>query len=368
MSPLRVSPFSFVVRPHAPMPHKKVIEMLLEPLTHASEYSDWDLCLAHFLRSIHDKSHSFDSLYSYSYNLYRFFSREPTKHPENYTSSDIDDYIHTPTQKKPPGPPSVSTMNNRRVALASFYRYAATYTISGEDGSPVPLLRTPSPLLNIHAGKATRHHLALSADEVQRFFAVIPKDSVLGLRDRAIFLFFFWTARRRSEVARLCWRDIERAVIVDEHGNRAQGWVYHFVGKGKAGERDSAELPLPAKEALDAYLIKAGRMDIMQPETPLFVSRNWGGARLNRDAMSSHAMYQCFKKYCKKAGLDPQRFSLHSWRHTSVQQRYAAGSDIREIQKLLRHASLQTTDVYLRVLMGTSDPGAHLLEKRFRDL
>jgi hypothetical protein len=78
--------------------------------------------------------------------------------------------------------------------------------------------------------------------------------TVKGLRDRAIFLLYFWTARRREEIARLHWGDIEQATIVDEFGGRKQGWRYRFYGKVKGGQQDMAELPMPAKIAIDRYL------------------------------------------------------------------------------------------------------------------
>ena len=53
------------------------------------------------------------------------------------------------------------------------------------------------------------------------------------------------------------------------------------------------------------------------------------------------------------------------WRHTAALQRYAAGEDIRSLQRLLRHSNIATTDIYVRGLVGSADPGARLLEDRF---
>jgi integrase len=200
---------------------------------------------------------------------------------------------------------------------------------------------------------------------------------VQGLRDRAIFLLYFWTARRREEIARLRWGDLEQGVIVEEGGKRRQGWRYRFHGKGKGGQEDIAELPTPAKIAIDRYLTAARRIKTIQPHDPLFIAIGpaQGGGKPgvtlppdNHTPLTSSAIAKALKKYARIAGVDAERLSIHSWRHTATQQRYAAGEDVRSLQRLLRHSNIATTDIYLRELMGTADPGASLLEDRFAHL
>ncbi len=73
------------------------------------------------------------------------------------------------------------------------------------------------------------------------------------------------------------------------------------------------------------------------------------------------------KKYAKAAHLD-ERVHIHSWRHMAALRRYEAGEDMRSLQRLLRHSNLSTTDIYLRGIIGTADPGASLLEACFAHL
>ena len=88
------------------------------------------------------------------------------------------------------------------------------------DGRPRPLMQTPSPTLGLRHRRPDRSYRAFTDEELDRFFEVIPTDTVKGLRDRAIFLLYFWTARRREEIARLRWGDIEQGIIVEEGGKR----------------------------------------------------------------------------------------------------------------------------------------------------
>jgi site-specific recombinase XerD len=347
------------------------------------EAPPWERCFAQFLRQLYDRSRSEKSVRDYRRTLIAFFSSSAQggspKHPEDYTREDVEDFLHRPSSssRNKGQPPSVATMNQRLAILSSFYAFASTFTITGLDGRPQVLLQRPTPTLGLHHKRPDRTYRAFSEDELDRFFSVIPTDTVKGLRDRAIFLLYFWTARRREEIARLRWGDIEQATIADERGGRRQGWRYRFYGKGKRGQQDVAELPLPAKVAIDRYLTAARRINKMRPEAPLFVAigpEQGGGKRgvtLPPDdltPLTSHAIAYALKQYASLAGIDAERLSIHSWRHTSAQQRYEAGEDVRSLQRLLRHSNIATTDIYVRGLVGTADPGASLLEERFARL
>jgi site-specific recombinase XerD len=347
------------------------------------EAPPWERCLAHFLRQLYERSRSEKSVRDYRRTLLTFFSASahggPPKHPEDYTREDVEDFLHRPsTSSRNRGAvPSTATMNQRLAILSSFYRFAATFTVPGPDGRPRPLLQTPSPTLGLRHKRPDRSYRAFSDEELDRFFDVIPTDTVKGLRDRAIFLLYFWTARRREEIARLRWGDIEQTTFVDEKGQRRQGWRYRFYGKGKRGEEDMAELPVPAKLAIDRYLVAARRMKAMRPEDPLFVAIGpvqGGGKRGvtlppdDHTPLTSRAIAHALKQYARQADIDASRLSIHSWRHTAAHQRYQAGEDVRSLQRLLRHSNIATTDIYIRGLVGTADPGASLLEGRFAHL
>lgn len=347
------------------------------------EASPWERCFAQFLRHLYDRSRSEKSVRDYRRTLIAFFASSAQggspRHPEDYTREDVEDFLHRPSasSRNRGQPPAVATMNQRLAILSSFYAFASTFTITGSDGRPQVLLQRPSPTLGLRHTRPDRTYRAFSEDELDRFFSVIPTDTIKGLRDRAIFLLYFWTARRREEIARLRWGDIERATIADEHGGRKQGWRYRFYGKGKRGQQDMAELPLPAKVAIDRYLSAARRINTMRPEDPLFVAigpEQGGGKRGvtlppdDHSPLTSHAIAYALKKYASLAGIDARRLTIHSWRHTSAQQRYEAGEDVRSLQRLLRHSNIATTDIYVRGLIGTADPGASLLEGRFGHL
>jgi integrase len=317
--------------------------------------ANWQSCIAAFLSHIEDVSGSTHSRLRYAYVLRSFF----TRNPDEMTRSDVQSFLDAPsTSNRNYGSPvSPATRNNRLMVLNSFYKFAATYEI-GSDA----LLETKPPTFGLRYLKVGISPHALTADELDRFFAVIDKGTIRGLRDRALFLTFFWTGRRRSEIARLTWSDLEQGVIVEPDGTRRAGVIYHYVSKGRSRETQTAEMPMLAYDALLLYLGYSHRLRNMSPDTPLFVS-----IRRPYHALPGDRCNTLFKFYCALADLSPH-YSLHSLRHTASRLRYEAGSSIQDIQVFLGHASIATTDRYLKRLVGIADPGAALLEQRFGHL
>lgn len=300
----------------------------------------------------------------------RFFS-DSARNPDQYSQSEVEAFVSQPSygSYRPGEQVSIGTVNQRLAILSSFYRFASTYSVLDEsDGQPVFLLERPAPTLGLSYGKPARHYKAFSYDEMTKFFSVIPTDTVQGLRDRAVFLLFFWSARRRSEIARLKWGDLEQTVFLDADGARRPGWLYRFYGKGRSTQQDSAEMPGEAMLALLRYLEASGRLATMQPESPLFLSLppprggNWHNSNKQ---LAGASMNRRLKFYAQQAGLDVQRLTLHSWRHTAARERHAAGSDVLEIMRLLRHSSLRMTQEYLHILSGEANHGAKLLREKF---
>jgi len=70
---------------------------------------------------------------------------------------------------------------------------------------------------------------------------------------------------------------------------------------------------------------------------------HWAGRPLSRIFL-----WALVKKYCKRAGL-PSTVSPHTLRHSFATHMLDAGADIRGVQELLGHRSLNTTQVYTHV-------------------
>ena len=68
-----------------------------------------------------------------------------------------------------------------------------------------------------------------------------------------------------------------------------------------------------------------------------------------RKRMSTDAVHAMVKKTLKIAGLDPTKYSSHKLRHTAATLMLSNGVDVRTLQEVLGHDSLNTTQIYTHV-------------------
>lgn len=173
----------------------------------------------------------------------------------------------------------------------------------------------------------------LSDDEIERALRTIPLGDRAGLRDRAMLEVLYSSGVRRVELVGLDVADLDpiRRVLRVRHGKggrtrlvplgaRAATWVQRYVECMRPRQlRDAAE---PA----------------------LFLSRR--GRRLGAKAVTAR-MHACLRA----AGITKPG-SCHIIRHSVATLMHDAGADIRDLQALLGHAMLTSTQIYTRVSMA----------------
>lgn len=117
-----------------------------------------------------------------------------------------------------------------------------------------------------------------------------------------------------------------------------------IVRRGKGGKERSVHIGEPLRRHLLEFL--EWKKLVGEPtgaEDYLFLSPRGG-------PLTRQAVWLMFKRYAKKAGL-PERFTIHSCRHTYASLLYRASRyNLRLVQKQLGHASIRTTQVYADVL------------------
>lgn len=332
----------------------------------------WEQCLAAFLQEKYARSQSEATVAAYRSMLNLFFIRLH-KSPELATHEDVVSFMLMPTcgRTQHGTPPSASTKNQRLQAVHLFYAFAARYKVIDGYGKPYKLFTGDNPAEGLRHSKVLRHPKALTDQEVTRLFSVIPRDTVAGKRDLALFTMYLYSARRRSEVLGLKFGDISWESVTDENGVSRQAWIYRYAFKGSGGQMTTAELPLLAKLAIDDYLAASGRMPLA-PDDYIFVGSVSPRGCPPLDPykpLTGRAVTHRLKLYAELAGLDPRRFHVHAWRHTSSVLHYQAEHDVLKLMRLLGHMSLNTTQIYLQsLLVATSDDGAWLITERFGHL
>jgi site-specific recombinase XerD len=158
-----------------------------------------------------------------------------------------------------------------------------------------------------------------------------------GLRDRAMFATLLGCGLRRSELANLTMKHVQQ---------RDNRWcIVDLVGKH--GRVPTIPMPAWVKNAIDAWTAEAAVADghLFRP-----VNR---GDQVRGMRMSEKVVWQILKTYVAAAGLPD--IAPHDLRRTTAKLCRAAGGELEQIQMLLGHSSVQTTERYL----GTKQDLAH---------
>jgi len=219
-------------------------------------------------------------------------------------------------------PYSLSAQGNFLIPVKCLYRflYRGNY-----------LLTDPAAQVALPRQEKRLPRLILKRPEVLKLLARVSRARApRPLRDRAILETLYATGIRVSELAHLTLYDVD----TEERTLR--------VREGKGGKDRNVPLTRTAASAIDAY-VRAGRPKILNGKRSphLFVADR--GGYLHR-ALAS----QIVRGWAKKTGLK-WRVTPHTFRHAVATHLLKGGADIRQIQVLLGHESLSTTERYTRV-------------------
>jgi integrase len=163
-----------------------------------------------------------------------------------------------------------------------------------------------------------------------------------GNEHEALFTLAITTGMRQGELQALRWEDIDfdnstvqvrRTVVYLAH----EGY-HENEPKSRAGRRT---IPL-TQQTLDALRFHKKRQDSTDEDSLVFCGRGQGGY------LSSTGMRLAFDRILEDAGLPHIRF--HDLRHTAATLLLRSGASLKSIQKILGHASIQTTMRYVHLL------------------
>ena len=276
--------------------HHCRIERRLAPLTCSAYERDVNACM-HFL-------HTAERLESWGevrpVHLRRFLAEEATRRP------------------------APSSQARTVAALKGFFRFL----VENEqiERNPAEVLRTPK--------KREALPDVLDARELTRLLLTVESDEVWGRhfagkreRDRLMLALLAYAGLRRSELLGLDWDDVdlERRLL--------------HIRKAKGGRQRMVPIHPELAPLFLAYLPFRAR----DPEPALFVGVH--GRRLSQTIMT-----QTFLRYARAAGLtERKRVTPHTLRHVFASELLRAGANLRQIQELLGHKHLDSTQRYTRV-------------------
>jgi integrase/recombinase XerC len=226
--------------------------------------------------------------------------------------------LHSDHKKK-------SSIARKLAALRTFFQFLVRE--GAVESNPAKLVATPR--------KEKKLPVHLSVEDAVRFIETPDADSDFGKRDRAILELLYATGVRVSELVQLDLRDIDfNNKLLRVFGKRRKERIVPF------GD--------PAAKALREYLSVREKFLKNAPVTkrdaqPLIL--NYQGTR-----MTTRSVGRLVEKYIRMcAGIHD--ISPHALRHSFATHLLDSGADLRDIQALLGHARLSTTQVYTHVSM-----------------
>jgi integrase/recombinase XerD len=215
-----------------------------------------------------------------------------------------------------------STVARKVAAIKSFFHYLVAEGVVKAD----PTATLDSPKVKKRLPKA------ISREDIGRLLAAPAKGtSAKSQRDRALLELLYASGMRVTELVSLDIDDM----------NPVSGSVRV---RGKKGSNKERVIPIGdhALEALQVYLDK-GRLQLMRGPEERALFLNHRGQRLTRQGL-----WLIIKHYVDEVGI-AQDVTPHTLRHSFAAHKLSQGKSLQDIQKLLGHANISTTQVYQHV-------------------
>ena len=169
----------------------------------------------------------------------------------------------------------------------------------------------------------------LTPEQGRRLLTVHPPRTPRELRDHAMLTVLLGCGLRRGELLALQLAWIQQ---------REEHWVIaDLVGKG--GHVRTVPMPAWVKDAIDAWTTAAGITEGTVFRAISKVGRVWG------DGMTAKVLWDVVRSSAAAAGIN--KLAPHDLRRTCARLCHLAGGELDQIQFLLGHVSIQTTERYL---------------------
>lgn len=171
----------------------------------------------------------------------------------------------------------------------------------------------------------------LTVTQVKKLLNDIDRSSTRGKRDYAMLNLMVRTGLRTIEVIRTNMEDIR------QEGGEAVLWIQ---GKGRDAKDDFVLLTQETLSPIRNYLQTRGKVDDTEPLFSSLSDRN------NGKRLTTRSIRRVVKKHLKGIGLNSERLTAHSLRHTAITLSLLGGATIQEAQVLGRHVDINTTLIY----------------------
>lgn len=271
-----------------------------------------------------EKNKSLLTRRNYDFYLSRFIAVSRLTKPSQITLDDVRDFrlwLNRQQSNRGQGLKK-STQNYHLIALRSFLKYLAKNDVPTLAAEKIELARSTERQVNF-----------LEGDDLERFLSAPlqgDKHTLISYRDKGILELLFSTGLRVSELAHLKRDSIN--LNKDE-----------FTVRGKGDKLRVVFVSPAAKLWLKEYL------DRRKDTSPhLFLRQDRAGRRVDDQPLTPRSIQRLVDHYATAAGIT-KHITPHTLRHSYATDLLMNGADIRSVQAMLGHASIQTTQIYTHI-------------------
>ena len=254
------------------------------------------------------------SLETYTRSLKQFFNYITVKGITEPTRQDIVQYRETLKADKQP-----ATVQLYMIAVKQFFKWT-------DKAGIYPNIADNVKGVSVSKGMKKDY---LTTGQVKDVLSRIDTETVKGKRDYAIIALMVTCGLRDIEVSRANIADLR---------TRQNSTVLYIQGKGKDDRESFVVVPDSLETVIRDYLKARGGNS-----KALFTSNSNHG---KGDRLTTRSISRIVKTAMINAGLDSDRLTAHSLRHTAVTQALIAGQTLQEVQQFARHSNINTTLIY----------------------
>lgn len=254
------------------------------------------------------------SLETYTRSLKQFFNYITVNGITEPTRQDIVQYRETLKADKQP-----ATVQLYMIAVKQFFKWTDKAGIYPNVADNVK---------GVSVSKGMKKDY-LTTGQVKDVLSRIDTETVKGKRDYAIIALMVTCGLRDIEVSRANIADLR---------TRQNSTVLYIQGKGKDDRESFVVVPDSLETVIRDYLKARGGNS-----KALFTSNSNHG---KGDRLTTRSISRIVKTAMINAGLDSDRLTAHSLRHTAVTQALIAGQTLQEVQQFARHSNINTTLIY----------------------
>ena len=224
-----------------------------------------------------------------------------------------------------------TSINRKLSALHSFYKFLCRRSVGIMTYNPFDsdegCIRFKNAQKNYIAKRA------LVTDEVKTMFDLAKMDeSIIGVRDLLVLELLATTGMRRAEICEIKIGDIQLTQGV---------YAINIVGKG-----NKERIIVASNEVMGIIKKYMNMRGITMKDKDEYLLVSHANRKSGSGKVSTNMIYRIVKHYAELADIDPDTISPHTLRHTFATQCIGMGTPIQDVQQLMGHASINTTELY----------------------